>query len=169
MQSLAMSSEHDIQLQFRSFTEDDLPFVMSSWFKSYFSGPQITWLPPLVKAVLHRHIEGHLRAGLYSVTLAVEASNPTQVFGWICNGMDEERATVHYIYVKHLFRRLGIARALLRSAGVKTGEGFHATHYTRVCSNAEKANYKIWYYPELFYTANTLKTLEACAKGRSPR
>jgi hypothetical protein len=53
-----------------------------------------------------------------SVLCAVSKDDPDQIFGWVCYAPDK---ILHYIYVKHPFRDLGIANKLLElSTGTDT-------------------------------------------------
>jgi GNAT superfamily N-acetyltransferase len=57
--------------------------------------------------------------------------------------VDAPGPVVHYVYVKQLYRRVGIARALLVAAGVKD-VGFIYSCKTGVCSKIERLKSCRW-------------------------
>lgn len=95
----------------RPAVEADLPFVVHSWLHSYAStgakasSSSVYWdhHPNLVKAALGRS----------SVLVACPDDDPESILGWICIDRVGKHGLIHYVYVKHPFRRLGIASALL--------------------------------------------------------
>lgn len=61
------------------------------------------------------------------VRVACVASDPNQVLGYLVFGEHEGIKIVHYAYVKHPFRTMGICTSLLQDSGIQ--EGFY-THET---------------------------------------
>jgi hypothetical protein len=59
---------------------------------------------------------------------------PSQVFGWICSEYQGDRRVLHFIYVRNLWRRMGVATSLLkRSFPDGLGERpIYITHPTRM-------------------------------------
>jgi len=57
-----------------------------------------------------------MRAALETRLMAVAADDPEQVFGWLFGGAPPAHR-LDYVYVKPIYRRLGVARALLSAFG----------------------------------------------------
>lgn len=110
-------------IQLRPMTPDDERFVASSWFESFWKthcykdGLHFKYYQPGMDARIKTLIK---RAG---VTVAYATVAPTEILGWICIEGD----CLHYVYVKAVYRRQGIARAL-------AGEGL--TVYSHPSSRA---------------------------------
>jgi hypothetical protein len=117
--------------RFRSPTPDELPFLFSSWLKSYRNAPAVRQMG---NEDYFRHqalvIEAILPVA--SVTLAVDPEDESVIWGFVV----WEGPVLHYLYVKHLLRQHGIARDLWRAAGSPTtcthlsiaGEAYMRSH-----------------------------------------
>lgn len=103
-----MSSSPSVQI--RKGRATDVPFVISSWLKSYNA-----WLKPVEREAgywqAHKYVIAALleRATLY---IAASDHNDDIIYGWACLE-DGDPAVIHYVYVKAPYRRAGIARSLL--------------------------------------------------------
>lgn len=95
----------------RAGEADDLPFIFSAWLKSYRRSPTVKDVPAKVYfAKQHDLIERLLtRSG---VLIAHPEGDPSTILGFaVVSPIDTQ--TIHWVYVKHAFRRMGIARRLL--------------------------------------------------------
>lgn len=115
-------------LSIRPATPDDLKFVRASWFESFKQGgyaPQVAF--PVYRAGQDAIIERCLKAG--KTYVAFSTAVPDEVCSWVC----VEDTTLHYVYTKLVYRRHGIAIALVVHAfnQVKNKPTEH-THDTRV-------------------------------------
>ena len=96
----------------RPATEADMNFVINSWLKTqrdvghhaYMSNP-----------VYFGHYRDQVVAKLAAstTTIACEPEHPEHIFGYIVRG----DGCIHMLYVKHDFRKLGIARQLVETTG----------------------------------------------------
>lgn len=98
-------------LQFRKATPEDLKFVRHSWFESYRKGGKA----PDTRIEFYDHGQNWImkqafRRGQVIVAYATEV--PDEICGWTC----VEGEVLHYVYVKHAYRRLGIATELAKKA-----------------------------------------------------
>ncbi len=96
-------------LLFREATEGDINFIFASWLKSYRNSPDAARIRTRVY-YLHQHprIEQIL---LRSKTIVASTKDdPNHIVGYI---VIEKPNTLHYIYVKQIYRNLGIAKQLL--------------------------------------------------------
>lgn len=113
-----------MNLRFRPATPADLRFVAHSWFESYRRGggaPQVRF--DTYKAGQGALIDRLLAAA--PTTVAFNPIEPDEICGWMCG----DRSTIHFVYVKQAYRRMGIARALV-SPVLAAGPAF--THATRI-------------------------------------
>lgn len=102
-----MTDQLDIVL--RDGTPDDVAFIFSSWIKSYAASDVARSMDRRVyDAEQHDAIEAALARS--RVIIACLASAPESIFGY---AVVENDHTLHYVYVKQTYRRLGVARALL--------------------------------------------------------
>lgn len=119
-----------VQLAIRPGQEADLPFVFNSWLKSFKTRSQFArritdevfyrWHKLVVSRILQR-------PGT-QLLVATPEGEPDTILGYLV--MEQQDVQVlHFAYVKTSFRRFGIARALVKSAGIAPGAEF--THWTR--------------------------------------
>jgi GNAT superfamily N-acetyltransferase len=89
---------------------EDHAFIYATWLRSYRDSNAARSLvddPRFYYEYHHAIIEAILSRG--SVTVAVAIGDPKTILGYAVH----EPRTLHYVYVKHGFRRMGIAKALL--------------------------------------------------------
>lgn len=97
----------------RLSTEADLPFILSSWLRGY---RQSSVTSGISNTVYYRSHEAALKRLLVDavVIVACAKDDPNQIFGYVVGEHDGIAAlTVHWVYVKQPFRRLGMAAHLL--------------------------------------------------------
>jgi GNAT superfamily N-acetyltransferase len=95
----------------RKAVPEDAPFIFNSWLKSFRKSPLARNICSTVYfSEHHKVIERLLRS--CDVTLACNPDDPTQLYGYAVMENKDGVDVFHYIYVKHTFRRLGIAKTL---------------------------------------------------------
>lgn len=111
-------------------TADHHSMIMASWMRSYRNTMGMRFLTPDVYIVeQHALCEKLLDNSI--VLVARWKEEPDEIYGWLCyDRIDPGGLVVHFIYVKKMFRRLGIAAALLEQAGCKRNDSVIATHHT---------------------------------------
>lgn len=116
-------------VEFRVPKEDELPFILSSWFKSFRKSPWAGTLPNnLYHNCMKELFDQLVERGMY-VYVAAASTDPDQLLGFIAF----EEATVpvvHYVFVKDKFRKQGIGSALMRQAGASADNHWIYTHRT---------------------------------------
>lgn len=131
-------------LEYRLANEADRKFLVGSWVDSYRTSHAAgmismdDWdavMAPQVKKVLARD------GVLVHVAYAPAELEGNDLYGWVAVERDYHIPTarkvsgrrvladahsplVHYVFVKQPYRRMGIARGLLRAAGVSTDDEF---------------------------------------------
>jgi len=106
----------------RPATEADWSFITSAWLKSYRHSEFASHVPPQIYFKSHHAIIDRIKEAGAIFTIAAMADNPDVVLGFSCSQL----ATLHYVYVKLAFRRIGLASRLVHP-GVQTV----VTHLTK--------------------------------------
>lgn len=108
---------------------DDIGFIFNSWLKSFRNSP---WAKPMHNNVYfasHHALIDEL-IGHSKIYMACSKSNPAELYGYIVAGRIQGVFTVHYVYVKHAFRNLGIGKLLLNCYSRAENELGCYTHFT---------------------------------------
>ena len=125
----------------------DLNFITDSWVESYrkhgcsssqrpFDGVRPSSVDPRIyTAEQHALVARTLVRPDTRVLIACDAEDPNQIIGYVVYGEPrsnithtDPRVVFQYVYTKTLFRRMGIARKLIREAAASRGAGW-ATHW----------------------------------------
>jgi GNAT superfamily N-acetyltransferase len=125
--------------------DSDLSFIYSSWLKS-FKGSRFAKPIDADKyyAAQHDLVEAALKRS--KVVVACNHEDQSQIYGWVCVEPHCQYPIVHYVYVKHPYRSLGIGKALLEEA---SHHGyFFFTHDTGAI---QKMSELCTYNPYLFF------------------
>lgn len=133
----------------RPARRSDAAFVASSWLRSYRDAPAVVAVPSRTYFYWqHRVVEALLARS--AVLVACSPDDPDTIVGWACAEAMEGALVLHYVYVKHDFRRYGVARALVRALQeAEPGSGqLFATHATRKALRVMRDN-GVFYNPFL--------------------
>ena len=143
----ASQSTEDKQLPIllRPANKDDIGFLFNSWLKSYRNAKAVKEIPnEIYFSEHHKVIERILKN--YDVVIACNEEDRSQIYGFICAGYTDSVFTLHYLYVKHTFRNMGIAKALLNSYNHATDFAAIYTHQTRTAERLAE-RYNLIYHP----------------------
>lgn len=101
----------DIML--RAAKPSDVPFLTSTWLKSYRDAPAVRGVPNRVYYYYHHKV---LEALLTRCTVMVACYDhtPDQILGYVCAELFDSALVVHYVYTKQTFRGFGVARKLVK-------------------------------------------------------
>lgn len=125
-----MGLEADQNLVFRPYVESDMPFIYSSWSRSFYEGSGAK------KHISPQEFHGHHRPTIdkffsrpYATVIVVHhADEPDIILGWIAVEVLETKLVIHYAYIKSSFRRIGLLWELIRR--VDKGQPIIFTHMT---------------------------------------
>lgn len=123
--------------EFRQYKPEDKNFVITSWCESFrrshYSG---TMSDNLYFDSMRAHLEDLITRPGTQVLLctAPQESPPNDILGFACYAT----GVLHFLYVKHLFRGNGVARALLKRTGLEAGGVY--THKTKASIDYAKAH-----------------------------
>lgn len=120
------------QVQIRAATEADVPFIFNSWLKSYQGSVTARSIAaPVYFDFQHKAIEALLQK--CNVLVACEQADPTQLYGYLVYERIDEVPVLHYAYVKHAFRQMGILGLILAYGALSPREQAFYTHETPTC------------------------------------
>jgi GNAT superfamily N-acetyltransferase len=143
-----MSEKVDqLQIKIRPALEVDAPFIFNSWLRSFReNGLARPVNNEIYYSEQHKLIEKLLKR--CTVSVACDPNDPTSIYGYICHEKIDGIFVLHYVYVKHPFRSLGLAKTLLLETKHNTD---HAALYTHTTAAAVKLQQKfnMLYHPYL--------------------
>jgi ribosomal protein S18 acetylase RimI-like enzyme len=104
-------------MKIRSMLDTDVNFVLSTWLKSYYEELRRNGSKGVIYPKDDVFFQGHqnkikdlLTKAKCEVCTAPDDDN--QIIGYVVYDLD----SVHYIYVKQVFRKMGVAKALISRA-----------------------------------------------------
>lgn len=129
-------------MKIRPMREGDVNFILSTWLKSYYdelkrNGHKGVQYPK--DDVFFQGHQAQIKKHLPSMTVmvCVAPDDENQIIGYIAGDL----ATLHYIYVKQVFRQMGVAKALSSSCSFKNYS--HHTKYSKhICKGLTYDPYK---------------------------
>lgn len=139
-----------LPISLRPATSEDVSFIFSSWLKSYRGSPFARNVANEIYFNEHHLlIEKLVREN--EVIIACNNEDENQIYGYIVAGKTESIFTLHYIYVKHNFRSMGIGAALLNHFEHDASVASIYTHYTRLCDKLGP-KYNFIHHPYILIT-----------------
>lgn len=144
-----------LPIAIREATEGDIPFLFSSWLKSFRSG----LLPREVDNTIyftehHKVVEKLLKCS--TTLIATSPDDPATIYGYVVYQHIDGILTLHYCYVKHTFRGMGVLRQLLKSIEHDWNTTGLFSHMTKIFERLS-LKYNLVYHPYILinYNQNT--------------
>ena len=120
-----------MSLAYRPAEPPDIVFVVSSWLSSFRGAhaaglinmadwPQV--MTPQIQQVLNRP-----GCQTYVAYAPNERDHISDLYGWMACEPDNDVPLVHYVYIKRAYRKMGIARGLMATAGIDPYEPYAYT------------------------------------------
>ena len=141
------------QIALNTIDENTRNFVIDTWIRSYRKSPYSKGIPtqiyyPYQRAIIESLID-------QSQTLvASNINDEDQLIGYICF----EKTTppiLHYLYVKKIFRRLGVAKQMLKQ--IDQGDLLLYSHKTHIFSCLLKDSYAFHPYKQFERKQNDIQ------------
>ena len=123
---------NNLPINLRPATAKDVSFIFNSWLKSYRSSNFARNIANEVFFAEHHKVIEEL-VKTEQVTVACSTTDENELYGYIVAGYTQEIFTLHYIYVKHSFRSMGVGTMLLNSFEHNPETASVCTHWTRIC------------------------------------
>lgn len=122
----------DLEVGFRGPVEGDMPFIFDTWVESFRLAHAAGPIPmDMYRNIYREVIKRVLQFPGVLCTVAFNAEIPSQTIGYVVAG-GWAPMTVHYLFVKHWFRRNGLARELMKQVGLERGAPFAFSFKSRV-------------------------------------
>lgn len=116
----------------RGFEPRDRPFVSQTWVRSLADAPAYRICSPKDYFVqMQKRVDRLLESKWVDVVLATTPDDSDGFLGWIARAADD-RDTVHMVYVKEAYRRMGLARLMVNHKR-DTARVVKATHWGKNC------------------------------------
>lgn len=118
-------------MKIRSMLDSDVNFILSTWLKSYYEELKRHGLKGVIYPKDDIFFQGHQERikellKTASCDICTAPDDDHQIIGWIVYDKD----SIHYAYVKQVFRKMGVAKALI-SRALTARSYSHHTKYTR--------------------------------------
>lgn len=151
-----MSEKMDLktQVRLRPATEGDVPFIFNSWLRCYRHSQNTRGCEnPVYFAQHHKLLEGLCKQS--EVIIACNVEDVTQIYGYIAHEKVEDVDVVHFLYIKEIYRKFGVANMLLDAVKITKSTPVFYTHRTFISESLEK-KFTMIYNPYLSYYAYQL-------------
>jgi len=155
-----------VRVQIREANSEDISFIFSSWLKSFKTSKFAKSIGSnLYYSGHHILIENLLKRS--KVLVACNSTDVGQIYGFGVGEMRDNVPIVHFIYVKHKFRKFKIGTALFEDLiNKEEGEDYPASFFTHLTKSSDASChlYNAIYYPHLAFEGFTLKKEEENAE-----
>ncbi len=129
------------QLLIRPAIAEDAPYILSAWTRSYhrdfignFFRPWELYLP-----AARARIADILARDTTNVLVAALPDNPDFIVGYLVWEEDSNgKSIIHYVQVKGGWKKRGIAKFLLRKAGIDIREPLFVSCVTDICHHLKQ-------------------------------
>jgi len=99
-------------INIRAMRPSDENFIRDGWVQSYSKSPHVCEVPRQVYFDAQRKVIARLLAKS-TTYVAHWPEDDDALYGFVCGVPDRPKTTLHYVYVKQVFRREGIAKELI--------------------------------------------------------
>jgi GNAT superfamily N-acetyltransferase len=147
------------QVRIRKATENDIPFIFSSWLKSYRDSVFASNITTTIYYNEHHKVIERLLKSC-QVYVACNDLQVDELYGFICAEEVEGILVIHFTYVKQIYRNLGVGSSLLN---VFNHSADVATLYTHATKMSVKLinKYRLVYSPYIALIPAYRKELES--------
>lgn len=143
---MSQKKTQEVPIRVRLATEVDVPFIFNSWLKSFRAEHfAVNITNTIYFNEHHKLIEDLLQT--CEVYIACDHNNPEDIFGYICAERIDGILIIHYVYVKHMYRRLGIGKTLLGQFNPDLSVASIYSHSTKVVADRIAHKYNLVYSP----------------------
>lgn len=141
-----------LPIQLRGMEERDESLVYNSWLKSFRASGFARNIPSdIYHTQQHDLIDRLIHLPHAVVLMAVDESDPDQIYGWIAGTHTGPAIVVHYVYCKQQWRRYGLAAKMVEalSQGATEPRLYFYTHKTKVGRGVLEGKKGWFYHPYL--------------------
>ncbi len=138
------------KVYFRDAIEEDISFIFNSWLKSYRNARAVSGIASSIYFSEHHKVLERIMKSC-KVTIASNPADKSQIYGYIVFEEISGITVIHYSYVKHTFRKMGIAKTLLGTVKKDLSTGSMYSHST-LSGDRIAPKYNMVYSPYLALT-----------------
>lgn len=132
-------------ISIRDVVQDDIAFIFNSWLRSHRQGRLCAKVDNAIYfAEQHKLIEKLIKRG--KVKLAVDPKEPGNILAYLVYEYVQGIFVIHYVYTKHTFRNMGIAKQLMLNTGHNFETASCMTHLTPVAEKLQN-KFNMVYHP----------------------
>lgn len=137
----------DVPWTIRPANGQDVSFIYATWLNSYRSDSQIglSCRTTIFYSAYNRILDHILDSDNSQTLVACLPDDPNVILGYLVF----ERDRIHYVFVKEVFRKTGIARSLIQAANLP--QTIFITHRTRSAEPIISSHAKLIYNPFLLF------------------
>lgn len=122
------------KVMYRDMTPEDANFIYNSWLKSYRDSYAVQGVGNGLYYEYHHDLAKDLM--VHSVEnggqlIACDPEDPSVIYGYVVYSRINSNPCIHYIYVKHPFRKFGLAQAFIDRVWKDKRNPCVFTHMTR--------------------------------------
>lgn len=140
----------DIPVIVRQAIAEDCPFIFNSWLKSYKESHFARSMTNTVFYAEHHKVISRLLNSC-EVYVACSRDDDDSLYGWAVGEYVSGHLVIHFIYVKQVFRNMGIGKLLLSQFNFNPESAALYTHNTRMGEKMAH-RYKFVYHPYIALT-----------------
>lgn len=148
-----------LPVRIRKASEADVNFIFSSWLKSYRQSQACRNVANTVYYTEHHKVIERLLQSC-DVYVACSDTDVADIYGFSCGEVVGGIFVLHYIYVKHAFRQMGLGTQLLQVFQHNADSAAMYTHHTRPADDLAP-RYRFVYNPYIALTPDYRQTLAA--------
>jgi hypothetical protein len=143
-------------ISIREALEGDIPFVFSSWLKSFRTGLITKFVDNNIYfSEQHKVVERLLRRS--NTIMAVSPTDPATIYGYLVTERIDGILVVHYGYTKQTFRGMGVLRQLLATIEHDFNRNTGLYTHSTVISARLGIKYNLIYHPYILINYNDMK------------
>lgn len=148
-------TRENLPLKIRHATDEDISFIFNSWLKSFRNGALCREVSNTVYFAGHHKLLESLIPKC-QLLIACSPEDSSQIYSYIVFTRIDGVFVCHYIYTKHTYRRLGVAKALLELTGYDKKTLSCFTHYMKSLEKKYE-KYSMVYHPYLLFSPDSVK------------
>lgn len=133
---------------FRKAELKDKNFIFGSWLKSFRRSSDVHGVPNNIY-FMNQHKTIEILLARANCLLICDPNDPEIIYGYLVSEVVEKVPVIHWLYVKHLYRGLGLAKRLMAQAGIDKNMPFCYTHNSSPAVQVAHKNPNIIFNPYL--------------------
>ena len=140
-----VASENGLPVEVRSLIDSDIPFIFNSWLKAYRNAKAVADVNQTIYFNEHHKLVEKLLKRCNTLVIG-NAGDPLTVYGYINYEFVQGLFVLHFAYIKHDFRTLGLFKELMKATKHDFSTAGCFTHKLKSAGKLE-SNWNLIYHP----------------------